>query len=126
LKVGRIDTVPKCIIKFNGRTETLSNDRLVDLQNETDVVKYLPDLYRETCLTSSQDANQVMIMKVEEVSGMQEKAVPVPIPWHAVNAECEVSCMSQLLSRFYKCMELAVNFLFSVFLSVCLHETKLL
>jgi hypothetical protein len=66
----------------------------MDLQIETVVVKDTPRLSREACPMSSRDANQVMIMKVEEVSDMQEEAVPVPIPWHAIKAECEVSRVS--------------------------------
>jgi hypothetical protein len=65
----------------------MSVNHLMDLQIETVVED-------ARCPVSSQDANQVMIMKVEEVSDMQEDAVPVPIPWHAIKAECEVSRVS--------------------------------
>jgi hypothetical protein len=53
--------------------------------------KDVPGLYSETCPVSSQDADQVMRMKVEEVSDMQEEDVPVPLTWQAIKAECEVS-----------------------------------
>jgi hypothetical protein len=71
----------------------MSDNHLLCLQNEAYVVNDLPGMCREACPVSSQDANQVMIMKMEEVSGMQEEAVLVPIPWHAIKSECEVSCM---------------------------------
>jgi hypothetical protein len=72
----------------------VSDNRLVNVQNDVDVEEDLPGSYNETCPMPSQDANQVMIVKVEEVLDMQEEAVPVPVPWHAVKAEHEVSCMS--------------------------------
>jgi hypothetical protein len=68
---------------------------------------------------SSQDADQVMSMKVEEVSDMQEEDVPVPLSWQAIIAECEVSFMSvyPLLSRFDKYTELPLVFLISLFIN---------
>jgi hypothetical protein len=99
----------------------------MDLQNETDVEKDLPDLCKEACLRSSQDAIEVMIMKVKEVSGMQEEAVPVPKTWHAVKDECEVSCdlsavkQTGQMYRMGCCLSLLH---LPVCLSVCLQETK--
>lgn len=72
----------------------MSDNHLANLQDESDAEEDLPDFYEESCPLSSQDEYQVMTMKGEEVSDMQEEAVCVPIPWHAVKAECEVSCIS--------------------------------
>jgi hypothetical protein len=66
----------------------------VDLQNDVDVEKDLPGSCNETCPMPSPDANQVTIVKVEEVTDLQEESVPEPVPWHAVKAEHEVSCIS--------------------------------
>jgi hypothetical protein len=70
---------------------------------------------------SSQDVDLVMSVKVEEVSGLQEEEVPVPITCQAIKVESEVSCMSVclLLSRFEKYTELPVVFLISICVSVC-------
>jgi hypothetical protein len=72
----------------------MGGNHIVDLQKETAQEKNIPGLCREACPVSSQDANQVMSVKVEEVSDMQEEAVHVPIPWHAIKSECEVSRIS--------------------------------
>jgi hypothetical protein len=56
-----------------------------------DVGKDSPDLCSEKCPLSFQDANQLMNLKVEEVSNAQEEEVPVPITWPTIEAEHEVS-----------------------------------
>jgi hypothetical protein len=61
------------------------------LQNDTDVVKDLPGLCNGKCPSSSEDANQPMSFKVEEVSNVQEEETPVPITWPTIKAEHEVS-----------------------------------
>jgi hypothetical protein len=43
---------------------------------------------------SSQNADQVMHIKVEEVSGLQEEEVPVLRTWQAIKAEHEVRFLS--------------------------------
>jgi hypothetical protein len=74
---------------------------LVVLQNGTDLENGLPGLCSETCRVSSQDTDQVMHIKVDEVSGLQDK-VPVVVTWQAIKAEHEVSFMSlcPLANRF--------------------------
>jgi hypothetical protein len=72
----------------------MGGNHIVDLQKETAQEKNIPGLCREPYPMFSQDANQMMVMKVEEASDMQEEEVPVPKPWHAIKAECEVSRVS--------------------------------
>jgi hypothetical protein len=59
----------------------------VVLQIDTDEGK------SETCSASPQDTDHMMSIKVEEASD-EEEAVPVGVPWQAMKAELEVSCMS--------------------------------
>jgi hypothetical protein len=98
----------------------------VGLQNNMDVEKYLPSLYRETCPLSSPDVCEVNCMKVRE-----EDDHPVPLTWESIKAEHEVSFMTvwPLLSRFGKYTKLHSFFLISVCPSVypsfCLHKTIL-
>jgi hypothetical protein len=49
----------------------------------------------ETCPPSSHDANQVMNIKVEQVSGVEEEEDPLTFP--RIKTEHEVSCMSVCL-----------------------------
>jgi hypothetical protein len=72
----------------------VSDNYFVALQHDNAVEKDIPGLSTEALPVSSREANQLMIMKVDEVSDMQEEAVPVPIPWLMIKAECEVSRMS--------------------------------
>jgi hypothetical protein len=58
-----------------------------------DVEKDSPDFCSEICPLSPQDACQLMNVKVEEVSNVQEEEFPVPITWQTIKAEHEVSCM---------------------------------
>jgi hypothetical protein len=99
----------------------MHDNLLVVLQNATDLEKRLSGSCSETCPVSSQDADLVMSMKVEEVSGLQEEDVPMPTIWQAVKAEHEVSCMSlcPLANRFDRCAELPAVFLISMCVSVC-------
>jgi hypothetical protein len=97
------------------------DNHLMGLQNDTEVENDVAGLFSETCPVSSQDADLVMSMKVEEVSGLQEEDVPMPTIWQAVKAEHEVSCMSlcPLANRFDKYTEFPAVFL----ISICPHET---
>jgi hypothetical protein len=47
----------------------MSDNLFVVLQDGTDLEKGLPGLCSETCRVSSQDTDQVMHIKVDEVSG---------------------------------------------------------
>jgi hypothetical protein len=62
------------------------------LQNCTNLKKVVPGLCGET-YPGSDDANQAMNIKVEEVSDLEEKEDPVPITFPKLKAEPEVSCM---------------------------------
>jgi hypothetical protein len=72
----------------------MSDNCLVDLQNDMDIEQDLPGLCTEICPLSSYDACQLVSVKVEDVSDNEEETVPMPVSWHSVKAECEVSCMS--------------------------------
>jgi hypothetical protein len=59
-----------------------------------DVEQDLPDLSAEACPMSPHNISQLVRVKIEDVSDNEEEAFPVPIPWHAIKTECDVSCMS--------------------------------
>jgi hypothetical protein len=72
----------------------MTDEGMVVLQNCVDMERCVPGPHSETHPTSSHDANQVMNIKVENVSDMQEEGEdPVPISYKAVKAEREVSCV---------------------------------
>jgi hypothetical protein len=50
---------------------------IVVLQNCIDLQEVVPDLFRETCLTSPHDGSQVINIKVEDVSGIQDEQAPL-------------------------------------------------
>jgi hypothetical protein len=62
----------------------------VVLQSCMDLLKIVPGSYSETY----HDGNQVINVKVEDVTRTQEEGNPVPITFPVIKAEHEVSCMS--------------------------------
>jgi hypothetical protein len=66
------------------------------LQNCTDLLKVVPDPYSETCPTSSYDMNQVLSIKVEEITDIkaEEEEDPLLITCPGTKDEHEVSCIS--------------------------------
>jgi hypothetical protein len=66
---------------------------ILALQNYMALEKGVPGPYGETYLTSD-DTNQAMNVKAEEVSDVEVDEGPVPITFPEIKAEPEVSCMS--------------------------------
>jgi hypothetical protein len=82
---------------------------LVVLQNCVDLLKVSCS---DTCLTSSHDGNQVIDIKVEDVTDIQEQEDLLLTDFPAVETEHEVSCMSvcTLLDTFHRYTEFPVFF----------------
>lgn len=80
------------------------------LQNCMYLLKVIPYLYSEMCLTSSHVVNQVTDIKIENVAYMQEEDDPLSTTLPQIKAEHEVSCPSVCVSRY---TELPVFFLSS-------------
>jgi hypothetical protein len=71
----------------------IDNDMLI-LQRCVGLPKVQPSSCSETCVTSSQNENQVLDMKVEEGSvgeGEEEEEDPLLIPFPAMKTEYDVS-----------------------------------
>jgi hypothetical protein len=66
---------------------------IVLLQNCMDFQKDMQDSCSEMCPTS-RDANQIINVKVEDVSHTEEEEVPVPLKYSGIKTELVVSCMS--------------------------------
>jgi hypothetical protein len=96
----------------------IDKDMMV-LQIYTNLEEFVPGPCGETYPTSD-DANQTMNIKAEEVSDAEEEEGPVPITFPKIKAEPEVSCMfvCLLLGRCHRYAEMQVFFLISVSLSV--------
>jgi hypothetical protein len=73
----------------------MTNKGMVVLQNRLDSQKDVPGSHIETCASSSHSA-QVVNIKVEEVSDVEDREDPVPMTFVEVKAEHEVSCMFPL------------------------------
>jgi hypothetical protein len=67
--------------------------RMMIFQNRTNSEIEVRDPCGETNPTSH-DASQAINIKDEEVSGTEEEAGPVPVPFLKIKAEPEVRCMS--------------------------------
>jgi hypothetical protein len=65
--------------------------KYVVLQNCVDLPKVVPSLCNETGATFSDDGGGVIIVKVEEVTDVQEVDDPVPISCSIIKGEHEVS-----------------------------------
>ena len=67
------------------------------------LLKHKPGLCSETCHTSSGDCNEVIGMKVEEVTNIKVEEYLEPIIFPVIKTEHEVSCISvcPLLSTSY-------------------------
>jgi hypothetical protein len=72
---------------------TLVDKYQMFLQNYTDSENDLLGLCGETYATSD-DADQAMNVKAEEVSDHEGEEDPVPIPFLEIKAEPKVSCVS--------------------------------
>jgi hypothetical protein len=83
----------------------------------TDFLKVELCSCNETCITSH-DGNDVISIKVEEVTDFQEED-PLSITLPAVNAEHEVSCISwcPLCGTFHKYPKLRTVFLVHICMS---------
>jgi hypothetical protein len=64
---------------------------MVVLQNCIDLQKVIPDSYSETCLTSPHDGSQVINIKVEDVTDIQDEEDPLQVTFPEIKAEHEVS-----------------------------------
>jgi hypothetical protein len=92
-------------------------------QNCMDLQKHAPGPCSETFAASSHVANQVMNVKVEEVSDVEvDEEHPVPMTFIGIKAEHGVSCMSvyPLLGRFHTRPYLPVVSLINICLSILL------
>jgi hypothetical protein len=54
----------------------------------------VPGSYSETCITSPPDGNQIIDMKVEDVTDIQVKEDPMPVTFPVIKGEQEVSFIS--------------------------------
>jgi hypothetical protein len=108
------------------REHSHDDNGMVVLQNCADLEKNVRGPCSETCPISSHDSNHVINIKVEEISGIEEEKVPVPVTCQAIKAEHEVSFISicPLLSRFHRYPESPIVFIISTCLSLCPHETN--
>jgi hypothetical protein len=68
------------------------NKDTVILQDTMGLIQAGPDSCSETCLTSSHDGNQLVGIKVEEVTDIQEEEDPLLITFPVTKAELWVSC----------------------------------
>lgn len=59
-----------------------------------ELLKSEPDICNETCVASSYDGNQVIDIKVEEVTCIKEEEDPQSVSSPVIKTEHEVSCMS--------------------------------
>lgn len=62
-------------------------------QNCVDLLRSDPGSGSETCLMSFDDENQVIGIKVEEVTDTEQEGDPHPITFQTVRTESEVSFM---------------------------------
>jgi hypothetical protein len=111
-------------VSFNERLQYLLMMGMVVLQNCTNLLKVVPGSCSETNLTSSHDGNQVINIKVEKVTDIQEEEEdPLLTEFPVIKAEHEVSCMSvcTFLGTFQKCVGLPVVYL----ITICLHVKHL-
>jgi hypothetical protein len=65
---------------------------IMHLQNCMDLQKDMQGSCSETCPTSH-DADQIISIKVEDVSGTEQVENPVPFGYPGIKAEHDVSCM---------------------------------
>jgi hypothetical protein len=101
---------------------TMTDKGMVVLQNRLDSQKDVPGLHSEACASSSH-SDQVVNIKVEEVSDVEDGEDPVPMTFVEIKAEHEVSCMSSLcplLGIYQSHSELPLLLL------ICICNTKLL
>jgi hypothetical protein len=71
----------------------MTDNVVVAFQNCFNLLELVPGSYSETCY----NGNQVINIKVEEVTDIQEEENPVPETFPAIKAEHEVSCKSVCL-----------------------------
>ena len=67
---------------------------VVGLQNCMDILKSEPGSCTGTCQLSSDDGNQFVGIKVEDVTGVKEEMDPGPATSTGIKTEPAVSCMS--------------------------------
>ena len=68
-------------------------DGILDLQNCMDVLKSEPGPCSGTCQMSSDDGNQVVGIKVEDVTDMKDEEDPWPATSTGIETELAVSCL---------------------------------
>jgi hypothetical protein len=88
------------------------------LQDCTNSENVLVGSYGET-YPGSHDANQVVNIKAEKLSGAQEEVDPAQIAVQEIKIEPEVSCKF----LYNKYAEKPIVFLISIWLSVCAHAS---
>jgi hypothetical protein len=95
---------------------------MVVLQNCINLPKVVPSSYSETSLTSSHDDNQVIDIKAEDVTDIQEEEEedPLLITSPVIKAENEVSCMSVYIVRHFSEIYIITCCLSHLHLSFCL------
>jgi hypothetical protein len=73
----------------------MTNNRdMMVLQNCLDSQKDVPGSHIESCASSYLNAVEVVNLKVEEYSDIEDRKDPMPITVVGIKAEHEVSCMS--------------------------------
>jgi len=83
-----------CVLFHAKRKHSHDGKGLMVLQSHMDVPKDEPGSCDEACVTSSDDGNQVIDIKVEEDSDMKEDDGPELVTYPLTEAEHEVSHMT--------------------------------
>jgi hypothetical protein len=110
----------KCVILYVTRKLGIDVDGIVGLQNCMDILKSEPGSSSEKCLMSSDDGNQVVSIKTEEVTDMKVEGGPGPTTPAVIKTEPAVSCMSVWVQCCVHCTDIQSCLSDNVF--VCLHK----
>jgi hypothetical protein len=94
------------------------NEATVISQGTMGLIQAGPDSSSKICLTSSHDGNQVVSIKVEEVTDMQEEEDPLLMTFPVTKAELWVSCkcgcylalFTSIQNWVFTCSLLLVNY----------------
>jgi hypothetical protein len=89
---------------------------VVPLQNCVDIQKDIRGSYSQTCQGSC-DEDDVISIKVEDVSDIEEHKDPVPLNVSGIKTEHEVSCNSVMVRQISHYPEFTVVFL--IFVCLC-------
>jgi len=83
----------KCGIMYINSKLNYDFDGMVVLQNSMDTLKSEPGPCTGTALMSSDDGNQVVVIKVEEITDIKAEEDPEPTASPIIKTEPAVSCL---------------------------------